>query len=218
MGQSPPLILQLTFALVTIQEASATLGGKSVKCDVTKIPFKINNDQLSPSHRYLGEKFYSLKELMDSLCTHVLVLHAKGRLHPRITAVLAASTHLKIPHPADAVPISLFSEISYPMRVLVFWLCSFNSCVCKMSLWVLNSLLCEFNKRKWTRSGFNTKFQETRNCVHYFHNTAAVVSKQKLSQVLLVPVTPTGRSCAIGVWPAVPETPSLKTASGTPSK
>lgn len=120
MGQSPPLILQLTFALVTIQEASATLGGKSVKCDVTKIPFKINNDQLSPSHRYLGEKFYSLKELMDSLCTHVLVLHAKGRLHPRITAVLAASTHLKIPHPADAVPISLFSEISYPMRVLVF--------------------------------------------------------------------------------------------------
>lgn len=61
-GQSPPLILQLTFALVTIQEASAVLGGKSVKCDVIKIPFKINNDQLSPSHRYL-EKILQSKRI-----------------------------------------------------------------------------------------------------------------------------------------------------------
>lgn len=57
---------------------------------------------------------------MDSLCTHILVLHAKGRLHPWITAMLAASTCLKIPHPAHAGQVSLFAEISYPMTVLVF--------------------------------------------------------------------------------------------------
>ena len=61
-GRSPPLILQLMFTLVTTQEASTSLRGKSVKCDVIKIPFKINNDQLSPSRRYL-EKILQSKRM-----------------------------------------------------------------------------------------------------------------------------------------------------------
>lgn len=36
-GQNPPLILQ--FALITLGEASTSLRGKSVKCDMIKIPF-----------------------------------------------------------------------------------------------------------------------------------------------------------------------------------
>lgn len=61
-GRSPPLILQLMFALVTIQEASTSLRGKTVKCDVIKIPFKINNNLLSPSRRYL-EKILQSKRM-----------------------------------------------------------------------------------------------------------------------------------------------------------
>lgn len=67
---SPPLILQLMFALVTIQEASISLRGISVECVVIKIPFKINNDQLSPSHRYL-EKILQPKRMNgQSLHSH----------------------------------------------------------------------------------------------------------------------------------------------------
>jgi len=57
---------------------------------------------------------------MESLRNCVLVLHAKGRLHPWIAAVLAARTCLKMLHPVHAALIALFSEMSYPMRVLVF--------------------------------------------------------------------------------------------------
>lgn len=73
-----------------------------------------------------------------------LVLQAKGRLHPWIAAMLAASTRLKIPHPAHAVPISLSSEMSYPVRVSVSWLC----CVtCMCARWAFEC---------WTRFSMNS--------------------------------------------------------------
>lgn len=171
-------------------------------------------------HAGTWRKFYSLKEWMDSLCTPILVLQAKGRLHPWITAMLVATTCLKIPRPAHTVLISLFSEMSYSMRVLMFWLCSLT-CFCARL-----AFEC------WTRSCMNLAHTNKPEVVSVQSSrrprTVSVTSTPlqwwfpsgNLSRAPLAPVTPTGRSN----WrmrvarPAVPKTLSLKTASGTPNE
>lgn len=96
---------------VLLQEASTNLRGKSVKCHVIKIPFKTNNDPLSPSRRYL-EKILQNEGMVVALASWL----PTRKVGVPCGSQLQAMT--ENPGPAHAASLAPFSELCYPTRGL----------------------------------------------------------------------------------------------------
>lgn len=134
---------------------SVSSRGKSVKRNVIKILFKINNAQLSPSQRY-RRKFHSLKEGVGSLWAPVLTLSTQGRLLPLDHRYASCKHMSKKPSSCPCCSNVPFLRNDLPHEIFSVLTKFINFCVRKISLQALNSLPYEFSKRvtqKWFQYG-----------------------------------------------------------------
>lgn len=201
-GRSPPLILWLKFALVTLQEASTSLRGKSV---MIKIPFKTSNNRLL--HTGTWRKLYSLYEQTVLVLTFRFSMQKVGFTLGSLLWWLQVWKSPLLP------TLSWSPFLRNHLSLESFSILTPLLCMCKGSLRVLNVLLCEFNTHKETKSGFSSRRPRTVSSTSVLQTTTVVVSKRKLKSGTTCSCDTTGKSHATGTGgaqPAPPKTLSLQ--------